>query len=295
MYRSGNTLVRETYKHANDEEPVATSRVHFRTNTEAATWYHEWKRIILDNRGHNIPVRFLLSSSYPGTIQQFEMSASLDSEVWPSVNLSEWGIMDTKAKIVRGVASFKATTSTTLWSWRLIGNRITIYTTITSQPDWYDNLQVIFNDSQTATLWFEHLTQTGTNSQNLLPSPRNASITVVRNGICWIHEMDRSVMTRSAMANQWRPLFGPLTKMEDRGTQIVLKSWRQSALPIIQLSHEEKSLILVRNRSERDTGASVMRRYIFDSDEEAAQWYQRCKTSANRLVARKNTLGRGST
>ncbi|KAF8520241.1 hypothetical protein BU17DRAFT_65584 [Hysterangium stoloniferum] len=267
IYRSGNTLVRETYRRANDEEPVTTSRVHFRTDTEAATWYHEWKRIMLDNRSPDMPF---------GVV-------SLDSEIWLSVNLSEWGIMDPKATVVRQADSFKATTSTTSWSWRLIGNRITIYASIMSQPDCW---------GQTVGITYDRYHFIATHVSLVLASPRNASVTVKRDGICWICGVDGSVMIRAAMAEQWGPLFRPLTRMEDRGTRVVLRSSRESALPVIQLSREEKSLILVRNSSERDTGRSVMRKYIFDSDEEAAQWYQQCKMNANRLVMRKNGRGK---
>ena len=82
VYRSGDTIVREHFVHANDEEPTTTSRIHFSNEQEAQAWYSVWNSTILLT-GQNVPLQVGISTLYSGTLLISNEAAIIASPVWP--------------------------------------------------------------------------------------------------------------------------------------------------------------------------------------------------------------------
>jgi hypothetical protein len=78
------------------------------------------------------------------------------------VPLRHWGVQKPKSTITRTEAGFKVTTVTTSWTWMRKGNQMTVYAAISSQPDWIDILEIVFNDTKSSELWFTYLMKYGT-------------------------------------------------------------------------------------------------------------------------------------
>jgi len=284
IYRSGSTIVREHFQKMQDEFPISTSRTKCNSEEEAIAWYEAFQAVISGSHEKGLPVRVNFSNTYTAVLERNSVDGKvvLNSLVWPSTILDGWGLTPGKdTTITTSHNSFIVSNATTSWSWRVIHERITAYTKLALQPDWYGNLEIVFPDSQISARWFEQLSSIALGSRgtpNPLPS---LLVTVKQRSIIWLYKDKGKVFTHEAFAGVWRSILGStFLRYEHKTASSFLGSSSVKGLPKLNVYRDGRTLVMRRDPGAGVEGQWVTRHYIFPSEEDAEEWYNHCKKDA---------------